>query len=74
MNCTALTTVNAGDALKTIEMHAFTSCALLDSFTIPASVTAIGDYAFAECAAFTKPALANTVTVGTNAFHGTIGE
>ena len=73
MNCVALTTVNAGDALKTIEAHAFGGCTVLNSFVIPASITTIGDYAFAECAAFTKPTLAEGVTVGTNAFYGTIG-
>ena len=72
-NCTALTTVTVGNALKVVDDFAFASCTVLATLTLPATIEQIGDYAFAECFALAKPVVADGVEVGTNAFYGTIG-
>ena len=45
-NCTALKTVELGDAIETIGEYAFASCRALHSFTIPATCQTVGYNAF----------------------------
>ena len=55
--------------IATIAAEAFRANATLKAITIPDSITAIGDYAFAECPLLETVSLPNSVTtIGKNAF------
>lgn len=66
--CPALTTIEWGDRLQTIGDLAFSGCTALDT-PLPATLEAIGEYSFAQCA-YTRLDLSATVlrTIGANAF------
>ena len=68
--CEKLTTLNCGNALTEIPKRAFSDCELLSSITFPKlSLTAIGDYAFANCISITSLTLPNSVkSIGLSAF------
>lgn len=68
---------NIPDSLKTVIIsggdtvtdYAFYGCGLLESVTIPDSVTTIGEYAFASCSALESVTIPDSVsTVGSSAF------
>ena len=62
-------TVRAGT--KTIADEAFDFCNLLESITIPDSVTSIGDWAFAGCSLLTNITIPDSVTsIGRWTFYG----
>ena len=49
INCSKITKVTLGTALKTIGVSAFYNCKALEEVNIPAGVTVIGANAFGEC-------------------------
>ncbi len=51
--CTALADITLGNRLTTIGTGAFHACPI-ETFTIPASVMIIGDYAFTDCTSLTS--------------------
>ena len=48
-NCTSLSNIIIGEKVKSIPSYAFTGCYLIESITIPNSVTTIGEKAFYDC-------------------------
>lgn len=60
-SCTSLTSLSL-DGIVEIEESAFSGCTSLQNFTIPASVTSIGNNAFEGCTALTEITIPNTVT------------
>ncbi len=48
-NCSALTNVELGSRVTTIENYAFCNCSSLPEINLPQSVIKIGDYVFAGC-------------------------
>ena len=55
---------------RVIANSAFSGCSILESVTIPDSVTSIGDDAFAWCSSLTSVTIPDSVTsIGNSAFH-----
>ena len=51
--------------------HALSDCTSLRGVTLPAALTAIGDYAFRGCGALAAVPIPDSVTaIGNGAFHG----
>ena len=71
MKCDRLKSVTWSAAGTEIGDSAFMSCPVLDTISFPTTLTTVGAYAFADCAKLTAPTLAETVTVGANAFYVT---
>ncbi|MFA5007245.1 MAG: leucine-rich repeat protein [Candidatus Izemoplasmatales bacterium] len=72
-NCTKLASFVVPGTLGTIGAYAFYNCALLH-FTIPSSVTAIGNSAFEKCLALQAVTIPGGVQeVGSKAFSGCTG-
>ena len=70
-NCSALTTINNIDKIKSIGSDAFNFCTSLTSMVLPAAITEIADYTFNECNALRELTFSAVITaVGTNAFDG----
>jgi len=62
-------TVNIGNSVTTIGMHAFWYCTSLTSVTIPDSVKSIGSFAFRACDSLTSVTIPDSVTnIGSYAF------
>jgi len=69
-NCTKLKKVTLGKSIEKIYANALSSCSVLETIEpfLPASVTYIGNSAFASC-----PKLTGTVYIGTNGVEMTLG-
>ena len=71
--CKTLTTANLTDGVQEIAMGMFSSCPIAE-ITIPASVTAIGDYAFYATKLKTVTLPANVTKIGNHAFDWSLLE
>ncbi len=68
-NCTSLTKVVIGDAVRSIPAFAFVECTRLSDVTIGKNVSSIGEGAFCGCTALTKVALPESlISIGEAAF------
>lgn len=66
--------VYTGDSLRTIGDYAFASCTQLNTFTLPAGVTEIGDYAFSQSSLAGDVVLPDSLTsLGAYAYAGIDG-
>ncbi|MGV8136019.1 MAG: leucine-rich repeat protein [Mangrovibacterium sp.] len=72
--CSALTTLNIGGEVKTIQDFTFYECGSLISVSIPNNVEIIGVYAFGYCEDLTSLIIGNGVkTIREKAFEGCFG-
>ncbi|MBQ0081794.1 MAG: leucine-rich repeat domain-containing protein, partial [bacterium] len=75
-NCSALTTVNFGDHITSIEAFAFEYCAKLSSISLPEGLTSVGSVAFRYCGTDNTNGVTLTIpesleTLDAQAFYGT---
>lgn len=72
--CRALTKVDFGESLQTIEEYAFSRCTKLQSITLPNTTKEIHANAFWSCNSLTTAHLGNSLTyIGDNAFQYCLG-